>query len=58
MTETEPQESGDNYRVESGSRVGSAFMVSVDTDWEGGRSSVSCSRREKWLQRVTESRRR
>ena len=32
MTETEPQESGDNYRVESGSRVGSAFMVSVDTD--------------------------
>ena len=35
MTETEPQESGDNYRVESGgihrgARVGSAFVVSCD----------------------------
>ena len=36
MTDSEPQESGDNYRVEAGrgSRVGSAFMVSVDTDRE------------------------
>ena len=35
MTETEPGESGDNYRVESGgvhrgSRVGSAAVVSPD----------------------------
>ena len=40
MTETEPGESGDNYRVESGgvhrgSRVGSAAVVSPDYQHSG-----------------------
>ena len=51
MTESEPQESGDNYRVESGgvhrgSRVGSAFMVSVDTGREGGDGEIIFQERE------------